>query len=514
MTPSGRMTRLALLAVLATVASIAAAFARSGDDGSSTRAEHVAHLLGYLDADYARFGTSERVELLALAAEAGRLARGLTPSGDADLTRRVEEVAALVRDAAPSAEVHARVAALRERIFLDHRVDASPRATPDVVHGRALYEAHCASCHGVTGRADTLLATTLRPHPANFRDPLFGAALSPYDVTTAIRFGVDATPMAPVPSLNEKDRWDVAFYVLGLRHAGDMAAEVPSFTPSELARVTDDNLSDALFAAGIGGPSLSPTLNALRRQVAFEGPHTEPIAAARRQLEDARAAVIRGDRPAALDAVLSAGLAKGAVAASEPALADTLDAAFARLGELARSPVPAERVLDALGATLGLLTHVEHAVHPTRARSDAPPANAWPAESAVTPRAETAAAAAGAPGPPCSAPGFGPGPRLRSSEGGLAFEVTHDCMFPGNDQLENRPRGTPARASRAGTGRCTATRRAVAGAKRDGGPHARADAHQRGLGRRQDPLRSPRTRRRRGAGGRARRDVADPVRTG
>jgi mono/diheme cytochrome c family protein len=434
MTRPGRATRLALLALLVTAASIAAAFARpGGQDVSSAQAEHVAHLLGYLDADYARFGSGERAELLAMAAEAERLARGLPRSPD--LAKRVAEVGVLVERAAPSTEVHARVAALREAIFVDHHIDPSPRRAPDVVHGRSLYEQHCASCHGGTGRADTLLAATLRPHPANFCEPLFGAALSPYDVTTAIRFGVDGTPMEPVSSLDEQDRWDVGFYVLGLRHAGDMAQAVPSFTSSELALVTDDELSDALFAAGIGGANLPPTLNALRRGTAFEGPRDEPIAVARRQLDAARAAVIRGDSLAAVDAVLSAGSVRSVFTVADPALADKLGATFARLAELARSPAPPGRVLDVLGTTLGMLTYAEHASHVGLGAAETTAiASAWPVETAS--KAPTATAAAQGQGAPCSAPGFGHGPQLRSVEGGLAFDVTHDCMFPGNDQLE------------------------------------------------------------------------------
>ena len=127
-----------------------------------------------------------------------------------------------------------------------------------MARGRALYEQHCSSCHGATGRADTPVAATLRPHPANFREALFGETLSPYDVTTAVRFGIDGTAMAPVFALGEAERWDVAFYVLGLRHPGPLAGALPLPDPVTAcpAAVLDLlSVNDTLCAASTGKPS-------------------------------------------------------------------------------------------------------------------------------------------------------------------------------------------------------------------------------------------------------------------
>ena len=452
-----RIMRLARHSLLAGAVGLAAACATPtspvNDAASSMQAEHVAHLLGYLDADYTRFGASERTEHLAMAREAARLALGLP--GAPDLPRKIEAVSALVEGLAPATEVHTRVGTLRSGLFNLAHAERSPSATPNLARGRALYEQNCAVCHGVTGHADTVAATNLRPHPANFSEPAFGASISPYDVTTAIRFGVDGTPMVPFPSLPETDRWDIAFYVAGLRHQGALAEHYPSLTPSELALVNDTELSEELFAAGITRASLPPTLNALRRRAPFETRREGPIAAARRELDTARVATVRGDRETALDAVLAAKedgarSARATVSSADPDLATKLGGTFTRLTGLVRGGAPADEVTAVVETTLGLLTYAERvtavpAMLPLSALpglrwlaamggllvgAPAPVAGEWPTEVARSTPATTSAKAA------CSDPGFGPGPELHTVDGGLPVEVTHNCMFPGNDRLE------------------------------------------------------------------------------
>lgn len=261
--------------LLAPAVCVIAALARAGgDDGAAVRAEHLAHLLGYVDADYARVGANEQREHLAMIDAAKQVALGLPRPPE--LRKDIASVGVLLESMAPATEVHARVTALRARLAQSYGIAQAPPATPSASRGRALYEQHCAACHGLTGRADTPVAATLRPHPANFREALFGETLSPYDVTTAVRFGVDGTPMAAVPSLGERDRWDLAFYVIGLRHPGPLAEAVPPWTVRELARTSDHDLREVLFASGIGGARLEPTLGTLRRLSPFEAPGAWP----------------------------------------------------------------------------------------------------------------------------------------------------------------------------------------------------------------------------------------------
>lgn len=229
---------LGACALLATATLLGLAGARAhalGEEGATrVVAEHVVHLLSYLDADYVRVGAREEDEHLALAGRAASLARDLpAPAGFAGHITDVQE---LIRDHAPDAAVRARLGELRSELVARYGIERTPRAAPEVARGRMLYEQHCSTCHGLTGRADTPVAATLRPHPPSFQDAFFVGTLTPYDVTTAIRFGIDGTAMAPVDALDARERWDVAFYVLGLPRATSESQPVAAVPASPEVR--------------------------------------------------------------------------------------------------------------------------------------------------------------------------------------------------------------------------------------------------------------------------------------
>lgn len=262
-------TKVALGAcvLLATAALLGLAGARAHaleeNDATRARAEHVAHLLSYLDADYVRVGASEQEEHVALAERAAALAKGLP--APVDLAERATRLDALIRDGAPESAVHALLGELRSELFARYDIRRLPRAAPDMARGRMLYEQHCATCHGMTGRADTPAAATLRPHPPSFQDSFFVETLTPYDVTTAIRFGVDGTGMAPIDALDAKARWDVAFYVLGLNRAAAESAPVAD-APASPAPREETPCSEPGFARG-------PALHAIEGELPFEVKH-------------------------------------------------------------------------------------------------------------------------------------------------------------------------------------------------------------------------------------------------
>ncbi len=107
-----------------------------------------------------------------------------------------------------------------------------PDGVVSLERGKDLYARECAVCHGHRGDGRGTVRG-LDPPPASFveRDDL-----SPFRVYTVLHFG--AAGMPAFHHLSDGDKWDVAFYVLSLRHEG-----LPGDTfylPLELASVWSD----------------------------------------------------------------------------------------------------------------------------------------------------------------------------------------------------------------------------------------------------------------------------------
>jgi len=345
------------------------------DEPMPLQAQRLEHTLGHLAADYARFGRSERKEHMAMAREAERIAKGLR--APPDVAARVATVRGMLDASAPAEDVRERVDDLRRALIGAYRIEDAPPVSPSVTHGRALYEQNCASCHGPTGRADTARAASVRPHPVNFRDPLFGETLTPYEVTTTVRFGIAGTAMVPFAALGEADRWDLAFYVLGLRHPGPLAVDPPAYSLSELANRTDEALRAELSTVPLAAADVEPTVAALRRKVTYERRRRRgALALARAQIDRARVAGVRGERDEALDDVREAvtrGLrpAEAALSSVDPAVGRALGGTLAYLADRVRSGAPPAEVDAAIGMALGALTRADRALDASYARAAA-----------------------------------------------------------------------------------------------------------------------------------------------
>jgi len=102
---------------------------------------------------------------------------------------------------------------------------ALPTRELNVAEGRKLYESNCASCHGLIGKGDGAMASTLKPRP-----PAIGSASVMSSITPAMTFrkisvGVSGTAMpAFEASLTPEQRWNIVMYLGTLQHpAGEVA---------------------------------------------------------------------------------------------------------------------------------------------------------------------------------------------------------------------------------------------------------------------------------------------------
>ncbi|MBK8257049.1 MAG: cytochrome c [Polyangiaceae bacterium] len=262
-------------------------------ESSDTEAHRLVHWIGYVAADYpsaVEHGKvlnwdeyEEQLELVEhadqlatklelVAARDGRLVNLRAPT--ADLREKVEIRAA-------HADILSAVHVISDEACAAFNVETAPKQAPNALRGEALYQEHCTSCHGITGHADTPRAAGLTPRPLNFHDPARGGELSPFKVATTVRFGVPDTAMVPFTFLADADRWDIAFYVLKLRHATVETVPAPVTSIQKLAVSSDRTLREQLAADHTPPEQVLPKLADLRMRAAFDvtTPLATPVAA-------------------------------------------------------------------------------------------------------------------------------------------------------------------------------------------------------------------------------------------
>lgn len=214
-------------------ASFAPASGMAAPPPTDSALRQVAGILDYIGGDY-RGAVGEHGEVLndveyqeqlSLVADAAALVAGAGLAADDPVRTGIAALADDLRARVLPAAIAARCRDARDAIVTRHGVVLVPKAPPNRAEGERVYRASgCAACHGADGGADTETARTLEPRPANFLDPERVATVSPHRAFHAITFGVPGTGMAAFPTLSDAQRWDLAFYVLSLRHAPEAVA--------------------------------------------------------------------------------------------------------------------------------------------------------------------------------------------------------------------------------------------------------------------------------------------------
>lgn len=294
-------TLLPLFLALGSACRRGSAPANPSPDGGE--AQRLVAVLDYVGGDYglAVSGGSvvsgaEYEEQIRFAADARSMAaRLLGPAvpGDAALIAAIEEVEAKVKATADPEVVAAACKAARQEVVTRFQLRTMPSERPSLRTAEELFRENCVVCHGTRGDAQTERARTLDPPPASFTSASRLENLSPYRVYNALTFGVKGTAMAAFETLSSAQRWDLAFYVFRLGHAGRVARGPLALSLADMAGRSDREILDLLRAEGTPAPAAA--LAFARR----EAPFAEPPAAAglvktRRLLKEAAAAYAEG----------------------------------------------------------------------------------------------------------------------------------------------------------------------------------------------------------------------------
>jgi len=196
-------------------------------------AKRVANIVGVAMEEYSKaigpdggmISELEYREAIDFLSNARELAQRLSGERAGETRAIVDSLLAAVRSKAPPQSL----AGLRDRFSQSLGADAAldlPTRMVDVAAGQRIYQAQCASCHGVSALGDGPAARGMQPPP-----PALGSPTVMRDVTPALMFrivsvGIGGTPMPAFgASLSADERWDVLGYVLSLQHPRAVVAQ-------------------------------------------------------------------------------------------------------------------------------------------------------------------------------------------------------------------------------------------------------------------------------------------------
>ena len=214
-----RCCRTLLIAVMACLG-VTAAHAQAGG-ASEASTQTILHLLDYVSVEYPNFvqdgkvtNEAEYAEQVEFSGQVAQMASALPAGADRDkLVTKTQQLASLIRGKQSGAKVTALARELQQQVISAYHVAVAPAQPPDLTAAPALFAANCAACHGAQGDGAGLQAADLNPKPANFHDRARQSERSVFALYNTISLGVAGTSMAAFSTLDQQDRWKLAFYV-------------------------------------------------------------------------------------------------------------------------------------------------------------------------------------------------------------------------------------------------------------------------------------------------------------
>jgi high-affinity iron transporter len=295
-----------LTIVLASTALHGIAVAAPIDDD---KAQTIVHMLDYIGVDYTDsvqdgqvINPEEYAEQREFATQAVTLLGQLSPVPEQDgLVQQARGLLGRIEAKAPGSEISALADQLRLRVIEAWKLSVTPRQSPDIRHGEALFAQHCAACHGTQGRGDGPLAKGMDPAPRDFHDDVRMRQRSLYGLYNTITMGVRGTQMRAFGGLSEADRWALAFFAAGLRANPELVSKGASLWRQGQGQSDFHSLRELVAQTpGQQAPAGSPT-DAVRAYLtqqphALQASAQKPLDFSRVKIEEAAQAYANGNR--------------------------------------------------------------------------------------------------------------------------------------------------------------------------------------------------------------------------
>lgn len=228
-----------------------------GDDKSP---RFVVHLLDYLASDYGGavsegnvISVSEYSEQKEFITKIYELSETFPEiKNDSSTFDKIIKLKELIDNKSDAVLVAILARDIQKDILNKTKIALAPSNWPDITNGKILYQQNCISCHGQNGLGDGPSAAKLTPKPTNFFNANRMNQISAFHSYNTIRFGIPNTEMKSNQTLSDKEVWDLAFYVMSLRHQ-ELASSVDEkdfkneeITLEELSTLSDKQLKDKI----------------------------------------------------------------------------------------------------------------------------------------------------------------------------------------------------------------------------------------------------------------------------
>jgi high-affinity iron transporter len=250
----------------------------------------------------------------------------------------------------------------KDKLIAAYNIVPYPKQFPSLEAGRKLFVENCAQCHGEAGKGDGPARTSMNPKtppPANFTDPARMAGLSPFKAFNTASFGIEGTAMASFAALSEEQRWQVAFYIMSLRHSHEQAAMGEALlraknSPAELTSVamlatsSDEELKEKLKRYFAQETQVNQVLGFLRRGILEKGP-ADPLILTRNLVREAGALYAVGQKEKAYQKAVEAyidgyELAEPALFAKDASFGRAVEGLFTQYRNAIKQEVPLEEI--------------------------------------------------------------------------------------------------------------------------------------------------------------------------
>ena len=328
---------------------------------NAANVEQLIQLTDYVGVDYA--GAVENGEIIN-AGEYGEMqdfssaiVEQLAELPPTDASRQLAvhaaELVQLVEGRADADAVKAVTATMRQLFISGYDVTVTPRRVPDLKAANALFSQQCVSCHGISGQGDGPLAASMEPPPTDFTDRQRYQDRTVLGLYNTITHGLEGTAMQPYTSLDEAQRWALAFYVGQLattqeeQAAGDVLfQQLEDAHPlTQLDYVSTHTPAELNAAHGADGVSVMAFLRGHPQEFYHTSSGTQLLEFSRLQLAESLAAYKAGNKKAAYELAVEAylegfELMEGNINAVDPGLRKEIEAEMTGYRNLIRKDAP------------------------------------------------------------------------------------------------------------------------------------------------------------------------------